>query len=242
MRSGDCFLSCKLGCSCSLSSLFVVSLSCHALSDLDFEPLTIVFIVLPFLRSIVFDQPSIAFAYLESVKSEFADVFSLNLEILDSYVFLDGAFEMELRLTVPTVLIGFSGEIIWPLRQLSLLVKIRDEEHSTSAWIKFLIVRSSSPYNGIIGRPGVRKIQAVPSIAHGMLKYPVAGGILTLKSSKIIPIECATVSRPEGQPSAVNQAVKEIIKVAINPEYPEQTIMIGSTPMKEGRNKLCNLL
>ncbi|GJT95809.1 reverse transcriptase domain-containing protein [Tanacetum coccineum] len=99
---GDCFLSCKLGCSCSLSSLFVVSLSCHALSDLDFEPLTIVFIVLPFLRSIVFDQPSIAFAYLESVKSEFADVFSLNLEILDSYVFLDGAFEMELRLTVPT--------------------------------------------------------------------------------------------------------------------------------------------
>nr|GEX44900.1 hypothetical protein [Tanacetum cinerariifolium] len=27
-----------------------------------------------------------------------------------------------------------------------------------------------SPYNGIIGRPGVRKLQAVPSTAHGMLK------------------------------------------------------------------------
>ncbi|GKC68150.1 hypothetical protein Tco_1100748 [Tanacetum coccineum] len=56
----------------------------------------------------------------------------------------------------------------------SLLVKIGDEEHSTSAWMNFVIVTSSSPYNGIIGRPGVRKIQAVPSTAHEMLKFPVA--------------------------------------------------------------------
>ncbi|GJY92128.1 reverse transcriptase domain-containing protein [Tanacetum coccineum] len=119
---------------------------------------------------------------------------------------------------------------------------IRDEEHSTSAWMNFVIVRSSSPYSGIIGRPGVRKIQAVPSIAHGMLKFPIAGGILTLKSSKIIPIECAAISGPEGQPSPVNQAIKERIKAAINPEYLEQTIMIRSTLTEEGRNKLCNLL
>nr|GEX75095.1 reverse transcriptase domain-containing protein [Tanacetum cinerariifolium] len=109
-------------------------------------------------------------------------------------------------------LIGFGGEIIWPLGQISLLVKIGDEEHSTSAWMNFVIVRSSSPYNGIIGRPGVRKIQSVPSTAHGMLKFPVAGGILTLKRSKIIPIECATVSRPGGQPPAVKQVVEERIK------------------------------
>ncbi|GJX37284.1 reverse transcriptase domain-containing protein [Tanacetum coccineum] len=67
-------------------------------------------------------------------------------------------------------------------------------------------------------------------------------GIVILKSSKIIPIECAAVSGPEGQPPAINQTIKERIKVAINPEYPEQTIMIGSTLMEEGQNKLCNLL
>ncbi|GKB73271.1 hypothetical protein Tco_0934683 [Tanacetum coccineum] len=91
-------------------------------------------------------------------------------------------------------------------------VKIGDEEHSTSAWMNFVVVRSSSPYNGIIRRPGVRKIQAVPSTAHGMIKFPVAGGVLTLKSSKIIPIECAAVSGPEGQPSNAHQAIKERIK------------------------------
>ncbi|GJR24701.1 hypothetical protein Tco_0973228 [Tanacetum coccineum] len=135
-------------------------------------------------------------------------------------------------------LIGFSGEIIWPLGQLSLLVKIGDEEHSTSTWMNFMIVRLSSPYNEIIGRPGVRKIQPVPSTTHGMLKFPVAGGILTLKSSKIIPIECAAFSGPERQPLAALQATEERIKVAINPDYLEQKIMIGSTLTKEGWNKL----
>ncbi|GKA95373.1 reverse transcriptase domain-containing protein [Tanacetum coccineum] len=127
-------------------------------------------------------------------------------------------------------------------RQISLLVKIGDEEHSTSAWMNFLIVRSSSPYNGIIGRPRIIKIQAVPSTTHGMLKFPVAGGILTLRSSKIIPIECVAVSKIAEQSSAISQAVEERIKVAIHPKYPEQTIMIGSTLTEEGRSKLCDLL
>ncbi|GKA42234.1 hypothetical protein Tco_0734894 [Tanacetum coccineum] len=42
--------------------------------------------------------------------------------------------------------------------------------------------------------------------------FPVAGGVLTLRSCKIIPIECATVSGPEGQPPAAHQAIKERIK------------------------------
>ncbi|GJV36970.1 reverse transcriptase domain-containing protein [Tanacetum coccineum] len=87
-----------------------------------------------------------------------------------------------------TSLIGFSGEIKWPLGQITLLVKIGDDEHSTSAWMDFMVVRSTSPHNGIIGRPGLRKIQAVPSTMYGMIKFPVTGGILTLKSSKIIPV------------------------------------------------------
>ncbi|GJU33358.1 reverse transcriptase domain-containing protein [Tanacetum coccineum] len=36
--------------------------------------------------------------------------------------------------------------------------------------------------------------------------------------------------------------MEERIKVAINPDYPEQTIMIGSTLTEEGRNKLYDLL
>nr|GEW35909.1 reverse transcriptase domain-containing protein [Tanacetum cinerariifolium] len=149
--------------------------------------------------------------------------------------------EIKNQMVLATPLIGLSGEIIWPLGQLSLLVKIRDKEHSTSAWMNFVVVRSSSPYNGIIRRLSVKKIQAVSSTAYGMLKFHI-GGVLTLRSSKIIPIECSTVSGPEGQPPTAHQDIEERIKVAINPDYPEQTIIIGFTLTKEGRNKLCNLL
>ncbi|GJT36434.1 reverse transcriptase domain-containing protein [Tanacetum coccineum] len=99
-----------------------------------------------------------------------------------------------------TPLIGFSGEIIWPIGQIQLLVTIGDEEHFASAWMNFMVVRSSSPYNGIIGRPGVKKLQAVPSTAHRMLKIPVEGGVITLKSSKLVLLECAVVSGPKGSP------------------------------------------
>ncbi|GKC87554.1 hypothetical protein Tco_1148203 [Tanacetum coccineum] len=145
---------------------------------------------------------------------------------------------------VPTTtpLIGFSGEIIWPIGQIQLMVTIGDKEHSASAWMNFVVVRSPSPYNGIIRRLGVRKLKAVPSIAHRMLKIPVERGVITLKSNRLVPLECAMVSRPEGTLSVTIPIVEERIKVAINSEYPEQTVMIGSTLTKEGRNRLCSLL
>ncbi|GKA48837.1 hypothetical protein Tco_0741795 [Tanacetum coccineum] len=126
--------------------------------------------------------------------------------------------------------------------KIQLLVKIGDEEHSASAWMNFIVVRSPSSYNRIIGRPGVGKLQAILSTAHRMLKFPVEGGVITLKSSRLVPLECVMVSGPEGTPPATKPIMEERVKVAINPEYPEQTVMIGSTLTEEGRNKLCGLL
>ncbi|GJV89179.1 hypothetical protein Tco_1533117 [Tanacetum coccineum] len=137
----------------------------------------------------------------------------LPSESIDSYDDLKRAFlanflqQKKLRPEVKNqmvpasaTLIGFSGEVIWPIGQILLPVKIGDAEHSTSTWMNFVVVRSPSPYNGIIGIPR------------------------------------------EAQTSNVVQAMDERIKVAINPEYPEQTIVIGSTLTEEGRKALCNLL
>ncbi|GJY50157.1 reverse transcriptase domain-containing protein [Tanacetum coccineum] len=53
----------------------------------------------------------------------------------------------------------------------------------------YMIQPSLSPYNGIIGRPEIREIQAVPSTAHGMLKFAVNGGIVTIRSTILMPTE-----------------------------------------------------
>nr|GFB85206.1 reverse transcriptase domain-containing protein [Tanacetum cinerariifolium] len=87
----------------------------------------------------------------------------------------------------------FSGETTWPLGQLKLLVTIGDVTHSTKAWMNFMIVKSLSPYNDIIGRPRLKAIQAVPSTIYGMLKFPAEEGVVTIRSSLLVPAECASV-------------------------------------------------
>nr|GEU65989.1 reverse transcriptase domain-containing protein [Tanacetum cinerariifolium] len=144
---------------------------------------------------------------------------------------------------VPTTtsLTDFSGETIWPLGQLRLLVTIWDAEHYTKAWMNIMIVRSPSPYNGIIGRPGIREIQAVPSTAHRMLKFPVNGKIVTIRSTIITPTECATIAATPKHPAKKAEARHKNFKVAIHPDFPDQEITIGGAVSTKARTELCTL-
>nr|GEV47399.1 reverse transcriptase domain-containing protein [Tanacetum cinerariifolium] len=106
-----------------------------------------------------------------------------------------------------------------------LLVTIGDADHSTRAWMNFMIARLLSPYNGIIGRPGIREIQAVPSTAHEMLKFPVDGGIVTIRSTILIPAECTTVITSSAVP-------KESVNVRRFHGF-EQGLSVGLLPPPE---------
>ncbi|GJX47167.1 reverse transcriptase domain-containing protein [Tanacetum coccineum] len=126
-----------------------------------------------------------------------------STEVLYEHCFNQLRPEIKNQMVLTTTsLTGFSGETIWPLGQLRLLVTIGDADHSTKAWMNFMIIKSLSPYNGIIGRPEIREIQAVPSTAHGMLKFPADRGIVTIRSTILIPNECATEVAIRGTLSA----------------------------------------
>nr|GEU96640.1 reverse transcriptase domain-containing protein [Tanacetum cinerariifolium] len=140
-----------------------------------------------------------------------------------------------------TSLTGFSGETIWPLGQLRLLVIIGDATHSTRAWMNFMIVHSFSPYNGIIGRSGLRAIQAVPSTVHGIIKFPVEGGIVTIRSTILIPTECTSVITSFVVPSQERTRPANF-KVALHPDFPDQEVAIGETLFDKGRTDLCSIL
>ncbi|GJS47515.1 hypothetical protein Tco_0597636 [Tanacetum coccineum] len=62
-----------------------------------------------------------------------------------------------------------------------------------------------------------------------MVKILVTKRVITLKSSRLVPLECAMVSGPEGTLLAINPIAEERIKVAINSEYPEQTKPVDMT-------------
>nr|GEU57807.1 reverse transcriptase domain-containing protein [Tanacetum cinerariifolium]GEU94424.1 reverse transcriptase domain-containing protein [Tanacetum cinerariifolium] len=61
-------------------------------------------------------------------------------EILYEHCFNRSRTEVKNQMIPATTpLVGFSGEIIWPRGKISLLVKIGDEEHSTSTWMNFMV-------------------------------------------------------------------------------------------------------
>nr|GEU92990.1 reverse transcriptase domain-containing protein [Tanacetum cinerariifolium] len=145
---------------------------------------------------------------------------------------------------VPTTtsLIGFGGKTIWPLGQLKLLVTIGDDDHSTRAWMNFMIVKSLSPYNGIIGRHGIKEIQAVPSTTHGMLKFPADEEIVTIRSTILIHAEYAMVIESSKEISKEAGVRHENFKVALHPNFPDQDVAIEGTLSEKGHTELCSLL
>nr|GFA98947.1 reverse transcriptase domain-containing protein [Tanacetum cinerariifolium] len=140
-----------------------------------------------------------------------------------------------------TSLTRFSGETTWPLRQLKLLVNIGDAAHSTKALMNFMIVKSLSPYNGIIRRPGLKSIQAIPSTVHGMLKFLTEEGIVTIYNSLLILAECASVDTSSVTPGE-KKARPTNLTVPLHLNFPDQEVVVGGSLSDKGRTELCSLL
>ncbi|GJZ59616.1 reverse transcriptase domain-containing protein [Tanacetum coccineum] len=100
-----------------------------------------------------------------------------------------------------TSLTGFTGEKIWPMGQLQLPIMCCNKEHSPTAWMNFMVIRSPSPYNGIIGRPGISAICAIPTPTAPtnsctILKFPDdSGSCHHLNNTRPPPKECNAQSQ-----------------------------------------------
>nr|GEY42440.1 reverse transcriptase domain-containing protein [Tanacetum cinerariifolium] len=91
---------------------------------------------------------------------------------------------------------------------------------------------------GIIGRPGKREIQAVTSTAHGMLKFPVEEGIVTICSTILIPTECTSVIT-SSTVSKEERTRPDNFKVALHPDFPDQEVAIeGTVPRSLAEHQL----
>nr|GEW06853.1 hypothetical protein [Tanacetum cinerariifolium] len=161
-----------------------------------------------------------------------------SMEILYEHCFNRLRPDIKKQMVLATTsLTGLSGETTWPLGQLKLLVTIGDATHSTKAWMNFMIVKSLSPYNGIIGRPGLKAIQAVPSTVHGMLKFPTEEGIVTIRSSLLIPAECALVNTSSVTPGE-KKAHPTNLTVPLHPNFLDQEVVVGGSLSDKGRTEL----
>nr|GEY57129.1 reverse transcriptase domain-containing protein [Tanacetum cinerariifolium] len=83
------------------------------------------------------------------------------------------------------------------------------------------------------------KQKAVPSTVHGMLKFPVEGGIATIRSTILIHVECTSVNTSPVIPGGDKSRLANFT-VALHPDFPDQEVVIGGSLSDKGRTLLCS--
>ncbi|GKA64610.1 reverse transcriptase domain-containing protein [Tanacetum coccineum] len=199
------------------------------------------------------DEPLIIEAEVEGylVRRVYVDEGS-SVEVMFEHCFenLPAKVRAGLRET-RTDLVGFAGEVAKPLGKIDLEVCFGNEGLSRRMSIKFLVIRAPSPYNIILGRPGLKALHAIPSTIHSMVRFPTPKGIATLVTRSTIIAECRlreekqilTEKQPEvhetGQPDEGADLTEQIL---VNPYFPDQIITIGGRLSPDCKNQLKTLL
>ncbi|GJV43383.1 reverse transcriptase domain-containing protein [Tanacetum coccineum] len=162
-----------------------------------------------------------------------------SIEIMFEHCFnmLHPAIQARLVETQTTVS-EFSGEQVKPLGKIELDVCFGGNGRCRRAIMKFTVIPAPSPYNIILGRPGLRQLRAIPSTIHGIMKFPTPWGVATIVSQATMVLQCG--SERKKQAGELPEEVKVLNDtsptehVLINPAYPEQLVVIGKNLSPKG--------
>ncbi|XP_071728026.1 uncharacterized protein [Rutidosis leptorrhynchoides] len=93
-----------------------------------------------------------------------------------------------------TALHGFSGESTWQVGIIELELELVDEDNKEmvrSTIVEYSVVRSYSRYNALLGHTTLQMLGAIPSIVHGLVKFPTPLGIAAISSESLDTIYSA---------------------------------------------------
>ncbi|GKG23056.1 hypothetical protein Tco_0388359, partial [Tanacetum coccineum] len=89
-----------------------------------------------------------------------------------------------------------------------------------------VVVGDRSPYNIILGRPGLKTLRAIPSTIHSMMKFPTPKGVATLVTRAIIINEYRRLEKKQmiEESSEGEREVAAMKEVLVNPSFPDQRV------------------
>lgn len=79
-------------------------------------------------------------------------------------------------MALSTILIGFFGEVVYPVGSIELMVIVEDYPQQTTVRSIFLVIDALSAYNTILERPMFNCLGAVVSTHHLRFKFPTIEG------------------------------------------------------------------
>ncbi|KAH0996427.1 hypothetical protein GBA52_020291 [Prunus armeniaca] len=106
----------------------------------------------------------------------------------------------------------------------------------------FMVIDEASPYNGILGRPWIIKINAITSATHQKIRYPIPGGSVgqinndqTMQSKNQDQVEGI---RPEDYLEEGWEPEENVELVPLDPDKSERKARIGSRLSQEEKAEL----
>lgn len=90
--------------------------------------------------------------------------------------------------------VGFTGDKIFPLGSITLLVTFGLQAQQITQEATFLVVNCSSAYNAILGKPSLNQMKAITFTYHQMMKFPIKHGVREVKGNHTVARECYSTS------------------------------------------------
>nr|GEZ48494.1 hypothetical protein [Tanacetum cinerariifolium] len=142
-----------------------------------------------------------------------------------------------------TPLVGFSRERSWSVGEVPLEILIGDAPFLRTETLNFVIVRSDSPHNMLLGRTAMQRMGIVGSTIHGAIKFH------TKKGSKLYFRQTKPMKERRGPKGYLPQVRKGSLVVStlgkkfiMNDKYPDQTVTIRKQLHDHFKKELQNLL
>ncbi|GAV88404.1 hypothetical protein CFOL_v3_31827, partial [Cephalotus follicularis] len=159
---------------------------------------------------------------------------------------------------VKTPLVGFAGDMVHPLGSINLSVVAGTTPCQTQVEMTFLVVDTPSPYNAIIGRPGLNLMEAIVSTRHLLMKFPMRFGVGEVRGDQQVARQCyKTAIMDKGKDKVLPianvelrgdmeperpQPVEDVVQVHLHEGNTEQVLQVGSQLREVEKGELITFL
>ncbi|XP_041025334.1 uncharacterized protein LOC121265714 [Juglans microcarpa x Juglans regia] len=133
---------------------------------------------------------------------------SANILFWDAFIKM--GIDLDRLRPAPMPLKGFMGDVVHLAGAITLSILAGMALRTATTMTDFLVMKASSSYNAILGRPTLNSLKAMTSTFHLKVKFPTDSGVSEIRGEQILAQECYDREmRHEARVVAAIEAPKE---------------------------------
>ncbi|GAV71049.1 hypothetical protein CFOL_v3_14543 [Cephalotus follicularis] len=160
-----------------------------------------------------------------------------SADILYKHAFDQLRISVDQLKPMKTPLVGFAGEMVHPLGSIDLSVVTGTAPRQTQVQMTFLVVDTLSPYNAIIGRPGLNLMEAIVSTRHLLMKFPTRFGVEEARGDQQAARQCYKTAVMDHGKDKVLPVTNVELKGDVEPERPQPVEDVVQVPLEDGNSE-----